>query len=142
MEKKYYISYGSNLNKAQMERRCPTAVVAGTSVLRDYRLIFWSVATIEPWEGASVPVAIWEIDDECEESLDVYEGFPLLYRKEYLDVDLGGETVRAMVYIMNHGSPTAPNEYYYNTIRKGYFDMGLDTAPLEKALEDTIYNVD
>ena len=34
--KKYYLAYGSNLNVAQMQFRCPDAVVAGTAVIPDY----------------------------------------------------------------------------------------------------------
>ena len=37
---KYYLAYGSNLNTRQMAHRCPTAVVVGTAVIKDYRLKF------------------------------------------------------------------------------------------------------
>ena len=40
MEKRYYIAYGSNLNVRQMMMRCPTARLIGTSVIKDYRLMF------------------------------------------------------------------------------------------------------
>ena len=40
MEKRYYIAYGSNLNVRQMRMRCPTARIIGTSVLKDYELLF------------------------------------------------------------------------------------------------------
>ena len=38
--KKYYIAYGSNLNVQQMKFRCPTARVVGTSVIRNYELLY------------------------------------------------------------------------------------------------------
>ena len=62
MEKRYYIAYGSNLNIPQMRMRCPGARIIGTSVIEGYRLLFkgsrtGSYLTIEPQEGASVPVA-------------------------------------------------------------------------------------
>ena len=81
MKRKFYIAYGSNLNIEQMAERCPTARVVGTTVLVDYQLVFRRVATIVPRPGAKVPVAIWEIDEECEEALDIYEGYSRLYRK-------------------------------------------------------------
>ena len=81
MKRKFYIAYGSNLNLEQMADRRPTARVVRATVLDDYQLVFRGVATIVPRPGAKVPVAIWEIDEECEEALDIYEGYPHLYRK-------------------------------------------------------------
>jgi len=40
MSKKYYIAYGSNLNKEQMKSRCPDAVPVGTSEIKNYTLLF------------------------------------------------------------------------------------------------------
>ena len=131
---KYYVAYGSNLNLEQMKRRCPTAKVVGTCHLTGYQLLFQRVATIVPRPGTEVPVAIWEIDDACEQALDRYEGFPYLYRKEYLPVTVNGETVDAMVYIMNTGAPQQPPRSYLNTILQGYIDCSLDTHFLEEAL--------
>ena len=69
--KKYYIAYGSNLNIEQMKFRCPTAKVAGISEIPDYRLLFkgsqtGAYLTIEPYKGASVPVAVWEVKEDDE----------------------------------------------------------------------------
>ena len=60
MEKRYYIAYGSNLNLRQMKMRCPTAKVMGTSVIKDYELLFkgsltGAYLTIEPKKGSEVP---------------------------------------------------------------------------------------
>ena len=38
--KRYYLAYGSNLNIAQMQFRCPDATVVGTAVIPDYELLF------------------------------------------------------------------------------------------------------
>ena len=92
MKRKFYIAYGSNLNLEQMADRCPTARVVGATVLDDYQLVFQRVATIVPRPGAKVPVAIWEIDEECEEALDIYEGYPHLYRKENKEVVVASMT--------------------------------------------------
>lgn len=61
--KKYYIAYGSNLNVQQMRYRCPGARVVGTSVIKDYQLLYkgsktGSYLTIEKKKGGIVPVAI------------------------------------------------------------------------------------
>ena len=38
--KRYYIAYGSNLNVAQMRRRCPTATILATANLKGWELLF------------------------------------------------------------------------------------------------------
>lgn len=137
-KERFYIAYGSNLNLPQMAHRCPGATVAGTSEVRDYELLFRGVATIEPREDASVPVLLWKISPENEKALDRYEGWPHLYRKEMLEVELEGRDVSAMVYVMNDGRQAAmPSEYYYNVIAEGYRTAGMDEAVLEQALGRT-----
>ena len=96
-----YLAYGSNLHIGQMQRRCPTAEVLGTSTLHGYRLVFNGVATIAPDPDRSVPVLLWDIKPADEIPLDRYEGYPHLYRREVVQVELNGKTVNAMVYIMN-----------------------------------------
>ena len=126
-KERLYIAYGSNLNLPQMARRCPDAEVAGTSQVRGYELLFRGVATIEPRKEASVPVLLWKISPQDEKALDRYEGWPHLYRKEMLEVELEGKQVSAMVYVMNDGRQAAmPSEYYYNVIAEGYRTAGMD----------------
>ena len=145
--KNVYLAYGSNLNLVQMGYRCPDAKVIGTAVLNGYRLVFrgdrhTGVATIEQERGSAVPVLLWEITKRCEQALDRYEGYPHLYRKEQLTVDLDGEKVQAMAYVMNEGPPPAmPGAYYYATILHGYRDCGFDEAILKEAVMRTTESV-
>lgn len=37
---KYYLAYGSNLDMERMGKRCPYAVVVGTTEIKGYRLLF------------------------------------------------------------------------------------------------------
>lgn len=137
-QKCLYIAYGSNLNLPQMERRCQTATVAGKSEIKGYELLFRGVATVEPKEGGSVPVLLWNIEPRDEAALDRYEGWPHLYRKEMMEVELEGEMVSAMVYMMNNGRYLGmPSQYYYDVIKEGYITAGFDTDVLEKALDRT-----
>lgn len=142
--KKIYLAYGSNLNLEQMGVRCPDALVIGTTLLPDYHLIFKGshssgVATIEKKRGSSVPVLLWEITKRCEKALDRYEGFPHLYRKEYLKVQFEGNELVVMAYVMNEGPSLAtPNAYYYRTILQGYSDCGFNEEVLNEALEETM----
>jgi gamma-glutamylcyclotransferase (GGCT)/AIG2-like uncharacterized protein YtfP len=138
--KKVYLAYGSNLNLEQMGERCPDAAVIGSTVLQDYQLLFRGgrhngVATIEMKRGASVPVLLWQITEKCEKALDRYEGHPHLYRKKRLLVNLDGDELVAMAYVMNEGPPLAmPDAYYYSTILHGYRDCGFDEQILKEAV--------
>ena len=70
--------------------------------------------------------------------MDRYEGWPHLYRKEMMDVELEGKSVSAMVYVMNDVRFLGmPLESYYKVIEEGYQTAGFDTAVLEHALERT-----
>jgi len=138
-----YLAYGSNLNRSQMADRCPTAKVLGTSAMKGWRLLFkgahaGAVATVELFKGGSVPVLVWEITPADEAALDRYEGWPFLYRKEEVSVELDGKSVQAMVYILNNGRLLGqPSCYYYSTILEGYKDAGFDTEVLRKATIDS-----
>ena len=134
-----YLAYGSNMNIEQMAHRCPKAKLLGTAVLEDYRLMFRRkrrpVATIEKESGCSVPVVLWEITDECEESLDEYEGYPFLYTKIDVSLQFKGKQETAMAYVMVPGHEMgAPHEDYYYTILNGYEDNSIDPQPLDEAV--------
>lgn len=135
--KKLYVCYGSNLHLQQMSYRCPDATVYGSGVIKNYRLKFYGVASIEPQPGEDCPVGVWEISERDEINLDRYEGFPNLYRKEEIEVVMeSGETVTAMVYIMNRsGAEYDPSPHYYETIYSGYQSFGLPLAYLQRCLD-------
>ncbi len=135
-----YIAYGSNLHLPSMAQRCPTAKVVGGAEMKGYDLRFrGGLATIEPSEAGAVPVLAWEIDERDERALDCYEGFPHLYRKEEQPIELGGDTVKAMVYVMNGDHAyREPSSHYYDIIREGYISAGFDVNYLDDAVERSI----
>lgn len=130
--KKFYVSYGSNLNKRQMRVRCPHAKPYASGVLKDYELLFrgsktGAYATVEPKKGASVPVGVWLIDEQDERFLDRYEGYPTFYYKTNVDVETASETINAMVYIMHEDRPRGiPADFYVDVCLQGYDDFDLD----------------
>lgn len=128
MSKKYF-AYGSNLNKEQMTKRTPFASSVGQAYIDGWRLVFRGVADIEPHEGGTLAVGLWNITKPDEENLDIYEGYPRLYRKE--------EILGMMTYRMNSVEIVPPYEDYFNTILQGYRDFGLDTDLLYEALDDS-----
>lgn len=149
MEKRYYIAYGSNLNIRQMLARCPGARIIGTSEVEGYRLLFkgsktGSYLTIEPQEGASVPVAAWSVTAEDEEALDRYEGFPAFYYKKEMVLPIKGiksgkvRRRKVFVYIMHEDRPLGiPSRYYMETCQQGYRSFGFDRAFLQQAYADS-----
>ena len=143
-EPRLYVAYGSNLNIQQMARRCPTARLYATGVIKDYELQFKgqpqsAFATIAKKVGSEVPVAVWEIQRADEYFLDRYEGYPSHYFKKDVPVELtDGREVNAMVYIMNlRMNFGMPSTHYYRTVHQGYLDCKLDTSVLNKALGDS-----
>ena len=145
---KLYIAYGSNMNIEQMKHRCPTAKVVTSIYLEGYRLRFMggrysAVATIEPSREDLVPVTIWEIRPEDERNLDLYEGYPHLYRKETIKIKLGKKTFPAMVYILNSERMLYghPSESYFDIIREGYIAAGFDPKLLHQAVAENLKEV-
>jgi gamma-glutamylcyclotransferase (GGCT)/AIG2-like uncharacterized protein YtfP len=131
---KLYFAYGANLNLEGMRFRCPAARPASAFLLHDYRLAFSGVATIQPCPGETVSGALWEITQECEDNLDVFEGFPFLYSKIYL----AQSNMEFMAYVMNDDPPAAPSRSYFNTIREGYRDWDLPVSELQRARDLTL----
>ncbi len=141
----FYIAYGSNLNLAQMEKRCPGARPAGAGELPGFRLAFRGAErgyylTLLPEAEGSVPVGVWEVTAEDVQRLDEYEGYPEFYYKTETDIDFTDRSTgesrreRALIYIMRDGyGPGAPTEEYYQGCMEGFKSFGLDTEELSKA---------
>lgn len=138
--KTIYAAYGSNMNIDQMIRRCPEAKLICPGILKDFSLEFRGngVATVIPEVGQMVPIVLWSITKECEDSLDIYEGYPRLYIKKEITVETRDINVTAMVYVMNGPylkQTSRPSENYYNIIKEGYRDNNIESGPLIQALD-------
>ena len=122
-----------------MAERCPNANYLGNTMLKDWRLIFKSVATIENHLGKYVPVGVFQITDACEKALDIYEDYPQLYDKKELDVIFDRTQVTAMTYIMVGKYGVAPpSRKYFNVICEGYKNCNLNSDFLLEAEEHSI----
>ena len=129
-----YFAYGSNLNHFQMKRRCKDSIYIKNYNLKDFKLTFRSkyrAADIEKKSRSIVPGGIFEISKSDEKKLDLYEDFPILYKKHYFKYY--GKKV--MTYTMvKKSSFKFPTERYLNIVKKGYKDCKLDYRYLSKAL--------
>ena len=118
----------------QMKRRCKDSVFLKKINLKDFRLTFRSkyrAADIEPKKNSTVPGGLFEISKSDEKKLDVYEDFPILYKKHYFYY-YGKEV---MTYTMvKKTSFRYPTERYLNIVKRGYKDCNLDKKYLKKAL--------
>ena len=129
-----YFAYGSNLHHIQMKRRCKDSIFLKKIDLKDFRLTFRSkyrAADIEPKKNSIVPGGLFKISKSDEKKLDVYEDFPVLYKKHYFLY----EGKKVMTYTMVNKTPFRfPTKRYLNVVKHGYKDCKLDMKYLEKAL--------
>ena len=144
----YYLAYGSNLNIEQMKLRCPSSVIVGKTMLKNYRLVYkgsangYAYLTIQPEKGSYVPLGIYKVSLIDKGMLDHYEGFPRFYQKKYFDIEVDGEIVNAFLYIMNpQFSYHTPTQKYIDICMQGYKDFGFSQDLLEEALEFTKQNL-
>ena len=130
-----YFAYGSNLNLFQMKRRCKDSVFLKKYELKGYRLNFRSkyrAADIDKSKNSLVPGALFEISKSDEKKLDVYEDFPVLYKKLYFPY----YNKKVMTYTMvNKTEFRYPTERYLNVVKQGYNDCKLDMKYLKIALQ-------
>ena len=129
-----YFAYGSNLNHFQMKRRCKDSIFIKKYVLKGFKLNFRSkyrAADIEKKKNSIVPGGLFEISKSDEKKLDVYEDYPILYRKIFFYY----YNKKVMTYFMNNKTEFRyPTERYLNVIKQGYKDCDLDKSYLLKAL--------
>ena len=129
-----YFAYGSNLNLFQMKRRCKDSIFLKKINLQDVRLTFRSkyrAADIQPKKNSIVPGGLFDISKNDEKKLDVYEDYPILYKKHYF-YHYGK---KVMTYTMVNKTPFRfPTERYLNVVKRGYKDCGLDSKYLTQGL--------
>ena len=114
-----YFAYGSNLHHFQMKRRCKDSVYLKKINLKDFKLTFRSkyrAADIEFKKNLIVPGALYEISKSDEKKLDIYEDYPILYKKMYFKY----YNKIVMTYIMpNKTIFRYPTERYLNVVKQG-----------------------
>ena len=131
-----YFAYGSNLNKNAMARRCPDAEPLFSFDLPNWQLVFRGVADAVEMPGGTLQGGVWKITDDCERSLDRYEGVAGgLYSKVYLPVNGPGAEREMLIYVMNSTGIMPPSQGYLETIVQGYRDFKLPFRMLREAVK-------
>jgi len=116
---RYYFAYGANVNAKNMAIRCPNATFVGTGVLGGFAFLCNTrgVASIEPSLGENVYGVAWEITQEDEAFLDLFEGVKGgWYTKEQLFVHTGDATKECLVYIATNNRQGKGVKDYLETI--------------------------
>ena len=138
-----YFAYGSNLNHHRMSIRCKDSRYIKSAFLEGYKLSFcgvskdYGVANVVKKKDSKVPGGIWEISESDEKKLDIYEGYPTLYTKDFFNLN----SEKVMFYIMKRRySFKLPRRSYVDTIRQGYVNCNLDTEYLKRRLSH--YNIE
>ena len=130
----FYFAYGSNLHHLQMKRRCPNCRFIKKIILHNYKLTFrskYGAADIEKKMGKKVYGALYLISKIAEKKLDVYEEYPILYKKMFFKY--GNKKV--MTYIMIKKTKLVPPATrYLNIIKQGYKDCKLNIKSLNDSL--------
>lgn len=136
-----YAAYGQLLNRSMRDSVCPSMRLAATGRINGYRLVFKTHEDIESDDCSSVPVLVFEVDDDGVKGLD-----RLYKRGEYYDAALvdvsvaasiNGYTgdVSAFTYVMlpKYESYQKPDDWYLDIIRSGYKESGFDIGLLDAA---------
>ena len=130
-----YFAYGSNLHHFQMKRRCKDSIFIKKINLKDFRLTFRSkyrAADIDLKKNSIVPGGLFKISKSDEKKLDIYEDYPILYKKIYFKYF----KKKVMSYTMVKKTTFRyPTERYLNVVKRGYKDCKLNNKYLHKALQ-------
>ena len=130
----YYFAYGSNLHHLQMKKRCHNCKFIKKIILHNYNLTFrskYGAADIEKKNGKKVYGALYIISRSAEKRLDLYEEYPILYKKMFFKY----QSKKVMTYIMPKKTKLVPpTNRYLNIIKQGYRDCKLSMKSLNIAL--------
>jgi len=140
----YYFAYGSNMNFAEMKKRAQDSKYLKRVKLEGYKIIYdgyslnrkGAVANIIKNMGSTVWGALFEVDDECLQSLDRYEGYPKSYQRKSLAVqDDQGNKYSAIVYLRKPLTKGKPSDKYREIVLQGARNCGLPEEYINNFIE-------
>ena len=114
-----YFAYGSNMCRAPMRARCPSAREVGTATLAGHRLIVTTdgYASVVPELGDIVHGLVWRLAPRDLAALNAYESLDTgLYRVVTLPVRAGARQLSALVYVGRSGMPGRPRPGYLEPV--------------------------
>lgn len=137
----YMFAYATNVSQTEMHKHCPNAVFRGFGRLDGYELRFsgytgHAVATLIKEKNSSVDVAVYEMSPEDYYTIDNFEKFPYLYKREKVTVMLMGRKVKGSVYLMKQNIKDGlPSEDYLAELRRCFDEAGWSQDSINNALK-------
>lgn len=130
-KKYYYFAYGSNMHEKRFFERCPKAKFVGTGILWNYKLAERKYTDIDYSVDDLVEGVVYQITESDLMKLDACEGYPHIYRRYWVEIEVGEKTIHAVVYEMTpttkemrHGIPFP--DWYYNICKIGAKQHGIE----------------
>lgn len=135
MNKHYYFAYGMNTNIDGMKKRCPGAISIGSAMILDYEFRFAYHADVVSKPKTKTVGVLWQLTDDCLESLDRLESYPEYYDRIIVPIIHCNTVYNGWVYVMQSGyQQTLPSDHYWNCLINGYRDHNVSRRQLYKAL--------
>lgn len=138
----YLFTYGMLTNRDIMD---DSAALIGAGQLKDWAFEMLTFANVRPESGDLAHGVLWEIDDAILESCDRREGYPSLYTRVQVPIEVGDSTYTAWVYTL---TPDGRNSYmlgrasghYVESVLEGYLQHGVDTQQILPAFNDMAFD--
>lgn len=143
----FYFAYGLLTDQDYMYD-LGAEFVDGASI-DGYKLELLLYANVVPMIGSTIYGALWIINDKVLTTLDMVEGYPVLYTRVSLPTRVNGQTVNALCYTMTDKTRNnmlkdrraMPGQYYVRGMYNGYRDAGVPTKGIEQAMQETIARI-
>ena len=135
----FYFAYGSNLSLSQIAQRCPSSPYVAVARLPSYKFIInkRGYANIIPSSSPADEVwgMVYTLTSTDEASLDINEGVPWAYQKVYLELEVGEEVKKVLVYVDgNNVEEGRPWDEYVVRMNRGFVDA-IEKGVLEAYVE-------
>jgi Gamma-glutamyl cyclotransferase, AIG2-like len=114
-----HFAYGTNMSRALMRRRCPTAIPVGVAGLPGRRFLITrdGYASVIPAPGAEVHGVLWRLQPRDVAALNAYEALDSgLYVRRVLSVVHEGRRTAAVAYIARETRPGRPKPGYQEIV--------------------------
>jgi gamma-glutamylcyclotransferase (GGCT)/AIG2-like uncharacterized protein YtfP len=129
-----HFAYGSNMSRALMRPRCPSAREVGVATLDGFRFIVTAdgYASVVRAPGGCVHGLVWRLAPGDRVALDAYEAVAQgLYRAVTLPVRIGARRAAALVYVGRSRAPGLPRAGYLEIVLAAARELGLPAAHVD-----------
>lgn len=140
----YYFAYGSNMNSAEMGRRCHSSRFIDKVFLEDFKFVYdghsenrnGAVGNIIEHNGEVVWGCLFEITEDDLKELDKCEGYHSnsYDRKEFKVQNEKGNTCTAVAYFRIGKEIGKPSQKYRQIVIQGAMNCGLSSIYIDSYL--------